>query len=76
MFGDCARQGKSRKEQIAMIAQKIIYAKHAQEKRRRLIAAPDTRAFALGATRPDHFLSLFFRLRIVEGLEDSSAVVS
>ncbi len=31
MFGNCARHGKSRKEQITMIAQKIIYAKHAQK---------------------------------------------
>src|SRR5215210_6655910 len=70
MFGDCARDGKSRKEQITMIAQKIVEAKHAEQQRCRFITPPDTRAFTLGTTRPDHFRSLFFRLRFGEEEED------
>ena len=74
MFGDCARHSESRKEQVAMIAQKIIYAKHAQQQWRRFITTPDARAFTFGTTRPDHFLSLFFCRRF--GEEPISGAVS
>ncbi len=76
MFWDCAWHSEPRKKQITMIAQKIVEAKYTEQQRRRFITAPDTRAFTLGTTRPDHFLSLFLRLRFGEGLEDSSAVTS
>ena len=53
-FRHCAGDGEAREEQVAMIAQKIIDAKHAEHQRRRFIATPDARTFALRTMRLHH----------------------
>src|SRR5918912_925114 len=58
MLGNCAGDGESREKQIAMIAQKIVYAKQAQEPGRRPVTTSDPRTMALWTTLPDH-LTLF-----------------
>jgi hypothetical protein len=62
VFRHCAGHGETFEKQIAMIAQKIINAKHAQHKRRRFIAAPETITTAFWATLTDH--SNFFHARV------------
>ena len=53
-LGHCAGDGESREKQVAMIAQKVIDAKHAEQERRRFIAAPDSRTPTLRTMRLHH----------------------
>src|SRR5215213_6804500 len=48
MLGHCAGDSEPLKKQVAMIAQKIVDAKHTQQDRRRPVTAPNPRAFAFG----------------------------
>jgi hypothetical protein len=41
MLGHCAGKSKPLKKQVAMIAQKVVDAKHTQQERRRSVAAPN-----------------------------------
>ena len=41
-------------KEVAMIAQKIVDAKHAEQERRRLVTATNPRAFTFGTSHTDH----------------------
>src|ERR671939_1696448 len=56
--GNRAGDSESREKQIAMIAQKIIYANHPQEPGRRFVTASDARALTLWTARLNHFIVL------------------
>jgi hypothetical protein len=58
MFGHCPGDSKPFEKQVAMIAQKIVDAKHSEQDRRRPVTAPYPRAFTFWTSWPDHLFIL------------------
>jgi hypothetical protein len=58
VLGHRTGNGKTLEKQVTTIAQKIVDAKHTEQERRWLIAAPNPRAFTFGTAWPDHLFTL------------------
>jgi hypothetical protein len=61
----CSRNGKTRKKQVAMIAQKIMDANQAQNERSGLISLPNSRTATFGTPLRNHFAAGSFKRNLL-----------